>query len=41
MQMWMLGANHRTELGTPVGELAEGLEERRRGLQSHRKNNVV
>jgi hypothetical protein len=29
MQMWMLGANHQTELRNPSGELAEGLEELR------------
>jgi hypothetical protein len=34
MKMWMLGANHQTELGDPVGELAKGLEEWRG------KNNV-
>ena len=27
MQMRMLGANSQTELGDPMGELAEGLED--------------
>jgi hypothetical protein len=40
MQMWMLIANHRTEVMDTVGNLALKDLRNRGGLQPHRKNNI-
>ena len=41
MQMWVLGANHQTELRDPGGGAGRRTDWRSRGeLQSHRKNNI-